>query len=77
MADSEEDLAWLMEVPAILQVCADRWSLRSPSLFLTDKQRRVTVTSRRPQAFEEEIDSPRDGIIKWGIVLSLIWARWV
>ena len=34
MAGSEEDLAWLKEVAAILQECADRWSLRLSSLFL-------------------------------------------
>ena len=31
---------------------------------------------RRVEIMAEELDMPRDRIIKWGLVLAVIWARW-
>ena len=37
---------------------------------------RGEIDVRRVEIMAEELDIPRERIIKWGLVLSLIWARW-
>ena len=37
---------------------------------------RSKLDVRRIEIINEEWDLPRERIIKWGIVLALIWARW-
>ncbi len=39
-------------------------------------QDRNKIDMRRIHIMIEEMDIPRDRLIKWGIVLSCIWARW-
>ena len=37
---------------------------------------RSELDIRRMEIMAEELDMPRDRIIKWGLVLAVIWARW-
>ncbi|MDA0745518.1 MAG: phosphotransferase [bacterium] len=37
---------------------------------------RKEIDIRRTEILTEELDIPRERIIKWGIVLAVIWARW-
>ena len=37
---------------------------------------RGEIDVRRVEIMAAELDIPRERIIKWGLVLALIWARW-